>query len=104
MLVPVLYIRAIRGFRRARNRNVTVLCQCEKSRFARQRHRRGPVWRKSDKARPVQIERKRGIAIGAVQMQTEECHPQQTIEQKLVTRILSFMQYFINTEEAGESS
>ena len=51
--VPVLYIRAVRGFGAARNRNVTIFRECQEGRFARQRHRRGPVRRKSDKARAV---------------------------------------------------
>src|SRR5204862_7357346 len=78
--------------------------QGEKSRFARQRHWRGPIGRKPDKARSVQIERKRGVAIGAVQMQTKECDAQQALEQKLATWILSLVQDFVGAEETRQRS
>src|SRR5207247_11085580 len=73
LVIPAFDVRAIRRFLAAGNRNVTILSECEKRRFARQRIWRSPVRRKPDKSRPAQIQRENRIAISAVQMQTKKC-------------------------------
>src|SRR5213592_207595 len=43
LVIPAFHVRAIRRFLAAGNRNVTILSECEKRRFARQRIWRSPV-------------------------------------------------------------
>src|SRR5207344_2950829 len=89
--IPAFYVRGVRRFVAAGDRNVTILCKREKRRFAGQSNRRGPIRGKPDKSRTGQIQRENGVAIGAVQVQTEKCEPQRTCKKKMLILVLAIV-------------
>ena len=74
--VPALQIRAVRRHLAAGDGHIAVVGERQECRLSRQRDWRRPIRREAHESRTRQIERKDGIAFGAVEVQAEEDRPQ----------------------------
>src|SRR5438552_12308998 len=92
VFVPPLNVRAVRGLRAPRNRDITIFSESQKRALAGQRKRRCPVWRNSHEAFSSEIEREHRCSIAAVEMEIEERQAQHRVEQHMAFRVLLFMQ------------